>query len=432
MKHTNVSPLIFPLATLLFLTAAGLSAADYDYGATFHNSSAMEKQVAGQDAELDQLDSVAGWFEIAAPQPNGGRLSLAGQVAYEYADDRPFLVNLDYFRVYGWMPGALGGNSVLDYTVGRFVFTDPSGYIMNHTADGAKVRLSSPSMVFELSGAYTGLLLNPKSDIRMSAADWSEKEDESNNFFGPRRVVANAAFTFPNLGKLQNLAVYAVGQFDMRPESDQVKINTEYLGLSVSKLYGSNVYGSFFLNAELGQIKNPDADTRMVAGMLLGVNLKYIRADLKGSRFEFLLLAAPPDAATDLISGINVGVVGYLPVSQPSLGINVQPQMNGLGLVELKYSMRPFMDSSDSIASRFQAEVAGRGYFRTWSVGVNWIGTDPGSDSLYLGTEIEAGFTWRILSDVGVGLDSAVFLPASVVSETDKLWTIRMDVSVSL
>ncbi len=438
MKHAGTIKLIRPLALFAFILAgAALSAADFDFGATLHNGTAFEKQVQGENAALNQQDSAALWFETGAPFSGSGRISLAGQLAYEFTNNRAMLFNLDYFRVFGWMPGALGTTSVLEFTAGRFPFADPSAMILNHTADGVKVRALYPSFVLDFSGAYTGLLLNPKSEIRMTAEDWSDKANETDNAFGPKRIIADATISFLDLGGVNNLSLYGIAQFDGRSGSKSTKIDTQYLGISVSRLIGSNAYSDFFFNAEMGQIKAPDQKTRLTAGFLTGMKLKYIREDWKASLFEFGLLAAPPDFDTSLIKGVNVGVIGYLPVSQPSLGINVSPQMNALALAEAKYSFRPFMGSANLAASRFQADIAGRAYFRTWSVGVNWIGTDPASDSLFIGSELECGFNWRILSDVGIGLDSAVFLPASgsagaVVSGMDPMWTVRLDLSVSL
>lgn len=422
---------------LIVVATASLSAVDYDFGLNLRNSTAFIKTPQESSAALSQLDSAAAWFELANPISKDGRVSLSGQMAYEYTNERAYLFNLDYFRLSTWVPGLFGAKSVLELNAGRFQFSDASGYIMNHTADGLKIRFIMPSATLALSGAYTGYLLNPKSNVRMTTSDWSEKNDEEANVFGPSRLIADATLSFGDLGKIQNFSVYAIGQFDMRKGGTESTINTQYLGITLTRLHGTNLYGNFLFNAEYGQLITPNEDDRQVVGFMTGWNLKYIREDWKGSRFNFTLLAAPPDFSTDLIPGIEVGLVGYLPVNQPNLGINVSPQMNSLGLAELTYSIRPFMDSANGSASRLQAEIGGRMYFRTWTVQLNWIETDPASDSFYVGSEIEGGFQWRIFSDVGMGFNGSAFIPSvspfgAVIKDMDPLWTVRLDVSISL
>ncbi|HPS44255.1 MAG TPA: hypothetical protein PK542_07185 [Treponemataceae bacterium] len=434
MTHTPKSALAPAFIAILFiLPINAIHAVDLDAGINLHNATAIEKTESGGDAELDQLDSAALWFDASSASPEGRVLALSVQGSYEYADDRAYLFNVDHLKASAWMPGAIGNDGVLELDAGRFLFADPSAFIVNHVADGVKFRMLKPGMSFELSGAYTGLILNPKSDIRMTGTDRADENDEGNIFFGPRRAFAGATLSFPNAGHYENVSVYAYGQFDLREGDDDIEIDTQYLGISTTKLHGSNLYGDFFLNAEFGQIRNPVEDTRNIAGFLLGMGLRWYREDLKSSRLAFRVLAAPPDYATDMIEGVKVASAGYLPVSETDLAVCVTPELSALGMVEVRYSLLPFADSGNAMAARFCPELSARGFFRTWTVGVDWIETDPESDSFYLGTELEANLAWRVLSDFGVGLDGAIFLPGgAAVSSMDTLWSCGIDVSVSL
>ena len=317
MTHTPKSALTPAFFTILFiLPIIAIHAVDLDGGINLRNATAIEKTESGGDAELDQLDSAALWFDASSASGEGRILSLSGQGSYEYADDREYLFNIDHLKTSAWMPGTLGNNAVLELDAGRFLFADPSAFIVKHVADGLRFRMLKPGMSFELSGAYTGLILNPKSDIRMTGTDRADENDEDNTFFGPRRAFAGATLSFPNAGRYENVSVYAYGQFDLREGDDDIEIDTQYLGISTTKLHGSSLYGDFFFNAEFGQIRNPVEDTRNIAGFLLGMGLRWYRENLKSSRLAFRVLAAPPDYATDMIEGVTVASAGYLPVSE--------------------------------------------------------------------------------------------------------------------
>ncbi len=433
MKCTILRHTIAAGALLFACSFFSLHAADLDAGVNLRNETAIEKTVSGGDSELDQLDSASLWFEASNASPDGRVFSLSAQASYEYADDRAYLFNLDQAQASAWMPGTLGDEAVLEISAGRFRFADPSAFIVNHAADGLRLRMLKPGMTVELAGAYTGFLLNPKSDVRMTGTDFAEEGDEEDTFFGPRRAIAGAIVSFPNAGKFENVSLYAYGQFDLREGNKDIEIDTQYLGISTTRPYGSSVYGDFFFNAEFGQIRNPVEDTRNIAGFLVGMGLRWYREDLKSSRLAFRAIASPPDYATDMIEGVKIASVGYLPVSEPDLAVCVSPGLNALAMLELRYSLLPFVDSGNEMAARFGPELSARVFLRTWSVGLDWIETDPDSDSFYLGTELETSFAWRVLSDVGVGLDGAVFLPGgAAISDMDTLWSFGFNVSVSL
>jgi hypothetical protein len=424
---------------LVVLPVFGALALDFDMGGTLYNSTGYEKTSQTEDSGIDEVAALSLWFDLAGEGSGGKTWSLGAQVRGEYDDDldNPWLVDLDYLRFNTRLPGAIGTDSILDMSFGRFYFSDPSGMVMTHSADGASVKLLWPKLRVNLSSGYTGLIINPKSDIRMTTDDWSDKNiNDMDYYFGPKRVFALADFQFPDVGKISQLSLFAAAQFDLRGESDKSVLHTQYLGVNSNRRYGKHLYETFMLVLEVGELSGPDEDDRFMAGFLVGWDWRYLREDWLKSSISLRLLAAPPDFATDLIPGIGVGVMGYVPMNQPDLGVTVSPQLAGLGMIELGYSFMPLADGGSGSASRLQPYVNGRGYFRTWTVSVGWIETDPDSDSVYLGTELEGGVKWRMFSDVGLGLTGAVFLPAeaplgAAAPGTDPLWFVRIDLSIS-
>ncbi|MDX9802342.1 MAG: hypothetical protein RBT69_13510, partial [Spirochaetia bacterium] len=386
-----------------------------------------------EDAGLEQLNTLTLRFDAYTEAETGANGTFTAQGRYEYTDERSFLIDAEILRLKGTFPGAMGETSIFEGSAGRFFFSDPSGMILAHTADGASLRLMYPKVRLHASGGYTGLLINPSSDIRMTGMDLSEKDLEiDDNFYGPKRAFGQFSLTFPELWWLNSLSLFTLAQFDLRDEDEGAVMNTQYLGVQTQRSYGKNLYQDLFLILQSGQIKDPDTEDRVGYGVLLGLRLRYLKEDFYGSRFEFRALGAPPNIATDDLSDNLPGILGFVPMNQPDLGESVSPDLSGLGLLDLNYSFRPFYKNSSETAAGIQPEIGAKGYLRTYAVTVDWIDTDPDSDSLYLGTEINAALVWRIFSDLGIDIKGAYFIPSNTISdEMDAIWSLKFNLSVS-
>jgi len=82
-----------------------------------------------------------------------------------------------------------------------------------------------------------------------------------------------------------------------------------------------------------------------------------------------------------------------------------------------------------------ETKIVGRGFFRGYIGDSDYIADfDPESDALFMGTEVELGVAARVFTDLGLGLRTAVFVPATgsigAFSEERKTeWAVRFDLS---
>ena len=434
----NSKMIIISAVLLIFIfSPVNVFSMDYEYGGTFYNGTDFVSDETTTDTDLEQLNVLSLMFEAYTEADSGTNYAFNAQGRYEYTDERAYLFDIDTLKIKGQFPGAAGETSVLEAEAGRTYFSDPTGKVLSHSADGLILRLNYPGVRLLGSFGYTGLLLNPSSDIRMTTIDMSEEDlDDSDHFFGPGKIFLQTTATIPELWWLDSMDFFGLAVFDLRDESEGAVMNSQYLGMHSMRSYGKNLYQELFFILQSASIKIPDLDDRTTLGFLFGLQLQYLKENFYGSSFQFSLLGAPPDVSVDDLADVPFGIVGFVPISQPTLGNSVSPTMSGLGMIELNYSFRPFYNSSSDTASAFQPFIGTRGYFRTYSVSVDWIDTDTESDAYFIGTELEAGFVWRIFSDLGLEMNGAYFLPATgsagaASDDMESIFAFRTSLSVS-
>ena len=421
------------LFLILIFLPADIFSMEYDYGGTFLNSTDFVSDETTSDTELEQLNRLTLLFEAYAGTETGVNSTFTVQGRYEYTDERAYLFDVDILRYRGVFPGAVGNDSVFQAEGGRIYFSDPTGMVLSHPADGISLKFLYPGLRILAAGGYTGLLLNPSSDIRMTSIDMSEEDlDDSDHFFGPEKMFLQSTLTIPELWWLDSMSFFGLAVFDLRDESEGAVMNSQYLGFHSKRGYGRNVYQDLFFILQYASLKLPDVEDRNALGILFGLRLNYFRESFYGSNLKFGLTAAPPDVSIDDFVDVPFGVLGFVPMNNPDLGNSVSPTLSGLGLIEAEYSFRPFYKNSSETASAIQPFAGIRGFFRTYSVSVDWIDTDTDSDSLYIGTELEAGLIWRIFSDLGLELNGAYFLPAGAASDDmESIFAFRTNLSFS-
>lgn len=428
-------PIYTALAFLLLIAPA--VAVDFDWGGAVSNTTGYES--AG-DEDLSQENKVTLWAS-GMQEFDRATLSLVGQGSYIYTDERSFLIDLELLRFKGEFPGMLGASSVVETSIGRFPFSDPTGYILSHTADGATVRFLFPRFRVQFDGGYTGLLLNPSSDIRISSIDFSEEFDEEDNFFGPKRLFTQGEIAFLDLGRLQELVFYGLAQFDLREDDGAAElIDSQYWGTLLSYRFGKNLYHDSFLTIGTSQLKG--AEDSEALSLLTGFSSRYLREDWLDSRFVLRGVVATPNIPVEDLEDINVSfnIAQPRPMNSPAFGKVVDPNLDGLLFAGLDYSLRPFLKGDSELMSRIQPSLGARVYFRpvltvsgqTFKWTGAWAQTNPDSDAWYLGAEYDAGVVWRIFSDLSAGMSGAVFVPGSAwTDEAENEFTLRFEMSAS-
>lgn len=413
------------LVLLLLLPPVVASATDWDWGGTIDNTTQLGFSTMYDEVQLSQKLKVGLWVSGLRPLDGGGSLELTGAGSYSYSDERAYIFDIDLLRCVGRFPGALGQRSLLQTTAGRTVFRDPTGLVLDHTADGAIVRLNYPGVRLRAGAAYTGLLLSPASSIRISNTDYMEAATDD-QFFGPRRAIGLLDVT------VGGLSLFTLAQFDLRDDGDEDSIDTQYFGISGTGRLGRSGYSDSFMIISTGQEQVGAGETSLFS-FVVGSGVRFFAEQLRFSRASFRALYASPFLPLEDDIGFNI--YQFKPINEPTLGLVFTPRLSNLIFTELDYSLRPFAGQQRSAADSIRVGITGRGFFRGYSGDIDYIDKfDPNSDSLYLGTELELGVAARVFSDLGLSLRGGVFVPGSgdrgaFSSERAPEWALRFDLS---
>ena len=182
-----VSSLI--LATVLLGSAGAL-----DWGGTLDNSTTVDYTFTDPDASLSQKDTLALW--LAAGLTPSLTLTIQGSFTYTYEDPKPeypYLPDVDLLNLQGTLSLEKDRISLVRYTIGRFVLTDFSGFVMADGIDGFKVDWSTSISNTSLAVGYSGLHFDQNSNINISWADANNTD-----LLAPPRLIGQLAVDYPD------------------------------------------------------------------------------------------------------------------------------------------------------------------------------------------------------------------------------------------
>lgn len=409
-------------------------ALDADFGVTLDASTLLSSGVV--DTAYSSQYKAAVWGELLQVTDKGGSLDLTAQGSYRYTVERPYIFDLDLLRFVGVFPEALGTGTAVELKLGRLSFSDETRLILDHTLDGVQVNFVFSGFQIRLAGAYSGLLLNPSSNVRISADDLSESADNS-VFFGPRRIIAQLFLGSDGLG-LEGLA-----QFDMRGTGATETINTQYLGIVGVPRLAPGLYLDYNLTASYGQ-SNVAGTTTNILSALVGLGFRIYGEQFAASKAH--LKAVYATGFTPLVLLLNnLSLDNFRPINQPTIGLVFSPQLANLIVVDFAYSLRPFFGNPSSLLANIEPMVGARAFFRDpvplllagSAADILVQGLNPGSNALYLGTEIDAGIAARLFSDLGISVTGGLFVPstgstAAFSSSRGIGYVLKIDVSAAL
>ena len=411
------------MAALSLAGTVGLNALDFDFGGFVENSSTPSVALDAKNPvwAMDQKDRLALWAEMHfSPQ-----LTLTAQGSYAFEINLPYLFDVDILKL-DWkiLPS-------LQASLGRFVFSDFTGHVLNHKLDGAQFSLNFPFMVVNAGAGFSGLDLKPYSLILMSRADTADQSNDSVILAAPR-LVEKLEVLFPNILPRQDITVSALAQQDFRRSGDLIqegepqpfptglsggRLTSEYFGVGVSGAIISSLYYDAFFYYSLGSTLSYVADSASVTGssykyeaiqaFLGGIGLRYFNEALLSSRAELRALISSGDADnTKFIEGNTAGSSTlFVPISQETLGLAFQPQLGNLIIIDASYSVKP--------VTQLQLMLKGQAYLRPTTGAISALGIDPASSALYLGSEVDGIANFRPFSDLGLALSLGFFLPNS-------------------
>jgi hypothetical protein len=400
--------IILVAAALLGVLAVGfVVAADLDWGMTLDNAVSPRVSTMLDEPEWEEEFVAALWARVFQQSAGGGTWDLTVQGSYTYNLEQPYIFDVDLLRFTGVFPRS----SVLELTAGRFVFQDATGLILNHAADGLRFGFLFPKVQIHLGAAYTGLLLNPSSDIRVSDDDLLEVDDSS-TFFGPSRVLLQGSFNFPAGRRYQMLTLQALAQFDLRADAAE-EIHTQYLGLATSRRLSPTLYLDSHFTLSSGQSTVAAKDTFLLS-FLYGFGFRYFNENLISSRAHLKIQYSSGFLPLVLLPGWEaLSLEDFRPINQPITGLVFSPGLGNLMYADFLYTFRPFFRDPNQSLANIQPGLAVRTYFRSTFSDISLEYVDTSSKGMYLGTEIEANLVARVFSDLGLSLRTGVFLPGT-------------------
>jgi len=429
MKRTTfILAIVVVLATLV---VGFVSAVDLDWGATADTAASLRvsPMLSAPEWELEFVAAL--WGRMYQRTAEGGSWDLTAQGSYTYSLERPYIFDVDLLRFTGIFPRS----SVLELTAGRFVFKDATGLILSHPADGLRFGFFFPKVYIQLGAAYTGLLLNPSSEIRVSADDLLEA-DVGTQFFGPSRALVQSAFNFPAGRRGRETTLQALAQFDLRTDAAE-QIHTQYLGLATSNRLSPTLYLDSHFTLSSGQSKVAAKNTFLLS-FLYGFSFRYFNEDLLSSRAHLKIQYGSGFLPLVLLPGWEgLSLEDFRPINQPITGLVFSPALANLMYADFLYTLRPLFRHPNQSLANIQPGLGVRTYFRSTFSDISLDKVDPSSDGMYLGTEIEASLVARVFSDLGLSLRMGVFLPGTggfgvFTSERKPEFLAKVELSTSL
>lgn len=364
----------------------------FDWGVVVDNTSTFNFSAADDvDPENDQRNKVSLWAEEYWTPWEDGTVSLTANAYYLYTDDRELLIDLSLLKLSIDRADLLDpGKGVLRTDLGRFRFSDPSGMVFNHTADGAAGSFDFGPAIISAGVGYTGLQLKPEASVNMSAADAADEGDDD-VYFAPKRLFEQVSVSVRDYLPRQKLTAGGLFQQDLR-DDDGDPLNSMHL---VGTADGSITEGLYY--------------------SLAGVYASNLSDDLNGTLFKAGLFYFSEALLNSRISG-DLLVTGedYFSVSEPTLGLVYTPDEADLLRVALDYSIRPWGDRFDPFLRNLQF-AAGAKFFSI-----------PGGDRT--GNEFEGGIKFRPTSDFGAAVKYGLFVP----EEGDNASLVRLEASLGL
>lgn len=410
------------IAYLLTSFLTGLAAADIDWGGTFENNS----EYTSLDEELAQYNKIALWARGEFSQ----EVNLYAQGGYIFTyeeEDVEHLPDLSALYLYGSKDDF--GSTGVDYRIGRFRFSDSGSFILNSPGDGVRLSFPGKRLPVTVGAGFTGLVFNDSSAISMTAADEYENLDDDAVLASPR-LIQYVSGRYNDLSEEISLYFSLVGQEDLRSDDfieDYVpgtgQLHTQYALLGIDGRITPDLFYSVSGTLQTGQYLKPSDTYNYLAGMghvsveyypdldmtpALSLELLCSSGDSWSSRSAWLTVK---DDADDMLHR-------FTPVSKSTKGYVYAAQPGNLIYADLSTSLKP-VDTVQVVLSSIT-------YFRAVDGPVSDTTiTESDGDDLYLGEEIDFTVNWRPYSDLGLALNSGLFIPnGAVITDDDPRYSI--------
>jgi len=380
-----------------------------------------------------------------------------------YSDDDPALSStekttvvptgdIDRVRAAFVFPSLMPAIKTLNFELGRLKFNDKNGLIVSHPADGVKLGIDLTYLTFNFQTGYTTLILRKSNGINLSLYDQDAKSDKS-RIFGNSRLLVQTGAEFPDVYG-QSINVSFIAQQDLAPNSRLIPewsteeyfgmesrgglVNTQYTTLDLNGQIINNLFYSTFATYGSGKtltwLKDNDSPTGYsyqyvpISSVLAGLTFDYFMPSFLNSSFNFRFLYASGDNDySRSIEGNTSGTASqFIPLTASPLGNVFSPKLSNLVVAQLGGSLKPV--SSQAL----QTGVKCLAFFRPTYGPVNVSGLLPGSNASWLGFEADLYGMYRIMSDLGLSLNTGIFLPGITPNGAFSTGTAAVQYSINL
>jgi hypothetical protein len=443
------------LLVVLF-AALGLAVPSFglDWGATVEDSTGSSVLVSTLGSStFDQSETLRFWVS-----QNFGRdasLVLKGNVAdalsYGFAPGpftNTFTADLDTLLFSGW-----------GLTVGRTMFRDFGGTVLNTTLDGVQYTFSIPGIDLTMALATSAGVFQDQSTVVISQADLTDRaatRDWANlaTYLAPPRAMAYFETAFSQLVTDQTFRVAEIAQYDFRQSvavdgGKHDPTDAKEPGAPVSMSYtglggGGRIVGPLYWNAwayagvgttltPVGTFKKgkPAAGaTPAVATVYQTWKPAWIVNGIGNVDFTVLLPQLSytivnlgvqagswdPDGISpdqNLPSGTSPSLyTGYFGVSRTGAALIFNPQPVNMVTTQLLYSFKPFAGDRNGL-DNFQVAASGYVFVRPTAGAITESGLDAKSSALYLASEADVNLLFRPASDWGGNVSFGALFPNS-------------------
>ncbi|MFO7731396.1 MAG: hypothetical protein R6V86_11605, partial [Spirochaetia bacterium] len=252
---TRVSALLGLILILFLVTPPLFSETVTDWGGFLQSTS---RAVLQPDYEFEQAVHTGLWLSSDFSDEFG----LYARGILIYNEDHPFFADIENLYACGSrLLGAEGEEYLMRYSLGRFRFSEFTGYVLNHNLDGFRLNFELPDLSLEVSAGYTGLTFVPSSSILLTQSDYNLQENVADHGYelSPPKIIETLKMTIPAIAFEQELILNLVLQQDLQPEENFTnpddRIHSEHIGFGLRGALAPSLYQNLFLYLNRGHGK---------------------------------------------------------------------------------------------------------------------------------------------------------------------------------
>lgn len=440
------------LVFLLLLLLGTGTVFGVDFGGLIHNETgfAAGGSKDSGSAVIQQLDTFNIWFNSGTHNKVVFHAGGSYTLQFDGSSGLSHIFDIYDFKLVGTFPRSEGSPNQFSFTLGRYQSEDFTGRLFSHDLDGFRFDFTYPALTINTDVGFAGFQFKSSSAMQLSKLDFND-QDLASVILGPKRLVGLAEINFTKLFERQTLSISALVQEDLRAvfltdSSDVLStpieegetaytpergglVDTQYflLGLQgpIAAGFYYDVFGGVTTGRGLSYIGGAYSYTPII-GATAGFNVRYYNKEALYSRADLGLTFASgdPDSSLFLEGNTEGRNTAFMPASIVPTGTVFSPILSNLFFLETSYSLKPISFIKSAVGDKLEAGTGLLIFFRSTPAPISTGGLDPASDSLYLGTELDASIDFRLFSDVGFSIAAGWFFPskAAFVPEREAAW----------